>query len=121
MHSQHTAVDAEDAATESGGGGSLSSGYSESPDELILQHLTAPAHLKLYLDNRRKGGADNRDYALTVGGERKGGKGTRGGAYTPAPGQLCTDVHSCAVCFDAMQWCTRAHRLQKYTAIGCNP
>jgi hypothetical protein len=40
-------------------------GYSESPDELILQHLTAPAHLKLYLENRRKGGADNHDYALT--------------------------------------------------------
>jgi len=95
-------------------------GYSESPDELILQHLTAapwhillatspyafrtlvswverdhmtwraksgrsniwqeqhlpgapfdrpyltaPAHLKLYLDNRRAGGAANHDYALT--------------------------------------------------------
>ena len=40
-------------------------GYTESPDELILQHLTAPAHLKLYLENRRKGGAENRDYALT--------------------------------------------------------
>lgn len=40
-------------------------GYSESDAELILQHLTAPAHLRLYLERRRREGAANRDYALT--------------------------------------------------------
>ena len=27
-------------------------GYRESDEEIVLQHLTAPAHLKLYVSNR---------------------------------------------------------------------
>ena len=40
-------------------------GYRESDEEIVLQHLTAPAHLKLYVSNRAKKLVNAKDYALS--------------------------------------------------------
>ena len=40
-------------------------GYRESEEEIVLQHLTAPAHLKLYVSNRAKKLVNAKDYALS--------------------------------------------------------
>ena len=40
-------------------------GYRESDEEIVLQHLTAPAHLKLYVSNRGQKSVNAKDYALS--------------------------------------------------------
>ena len=40
-------------------------GYRESDEEIVLQHLTAPAHLKLYVSNRAQKSVNAKDYALS--------------------------------------------------------
>ena len=40
-------------------------GYRESDEEIVLQHLTAPAHLKLYVSNRKQKMQHEKDYALS--------------------------------------------------------